>query len=85
MKITCVNGVPTQAPESDDEKVTYHPDINKDDDSGYDQEGSDAECNYIQFVSSNYISVVQCAFSQEKDDWRRIVIFHTFIKIGDKN
>jgi len=35
MKITLVNGVPTQAPESDDEEVTYHPDINEDD-SDYD-------------------------------------------------
>ena len=83
MKITFVNEVSTQAPESDDEKVTYHPDINEDD-FGYDQECSDAEYNYIQLVPSNYISVVRCAFAQE-DDWRRTVIFHTFIKIGDKN
>jgi len=84
MKITFVNGVPTQAPESNDEEVTYHPDINEDNDSDYDQEGSDAEYNYIQLASSNYISVVRCAFSQEKDDWRRTAIFHTFIKIRDK-
>ena len=79
MKITFINGVPTQTPESDDEEVTYHPDINKDDDSDYDQEGSDAECNYIQLAPSNYIPVVRCAFSQEKDDCRRTAIFHTFI------
>ena len=84
MKITFVNGVPTQAPESDDEEVTYHPDINEDD-FDYDQEGSDAECNYIQLAPSNYISVIWCAFSQEKDNWRGTAIFHTFIKTGDKN
>ena len=27
----------------------------------------------------------RCVFSQDNDDWRRTVIFHTFIKIGDKN
>ena len=47
--------------------------------------GSDAECYYIQLTPSNYISIFWCAFLQEKDDWRRTVIFHTFIKIGDKN
>jgi len=73
MKITFVNGVPTQALESDDKEVTYHPDINEDDDSDYDQEGSDAECNFIQLTPSNYISVVWCAFLQEKDDWRKTV------------
>ena len=39
----------------------------------------------IQLTPSNNISAVLCAFSQEKDDWRRSAIFHTFIKIGDKN
>jgi len=63
MKITFINGVPTQAPESDDEEITYHPDISEDDASDYDQEGSDAECKYIQLAPSNYISVVRCAFS----------------------
>ena len=43
-----------------------------------------SECNYIQLASSNYISIVQCVFSQEKNDWRRTAIFYTFIKIGDK-
>jgi len=85
MKITFINEVPTQTPESDDEEVTYHPDISKNDDSDLDQEGSDVECNYIQPAPSNYISVVRYAFSQEKDDWRRTAIFHTFIKIEDKN
>ena len=85
MKITFVNGVLTQAPEFDDVEVAYHPDIDEDDDSDYDPEGSDAECNYIQLTPSNYISVVQYAFSQEKDDWRRTAIFHIFIKIEDKN
>ena len=85
MKIIFVNRVPTQALESDDEEVTYYLDINEDDDFDYDQEGSDAECNYIQLAPSNYISVVRCAFSQEKDDWRRTAFFHTFIRIGDKN
>ena len=61
MKITFVNEVPTQAPESDDEEVTYHLDINEDD-SDYDQEGSDAEYNYIQLAHSNYI-YVRYAFS----------------------
>ena len=83
--ITFINGVPTQALESDDEEVTYHPDISEDGNFDYDQEGSDAECNYIQLAPSNYISIVRCAFSQEKNDWRRTAIFHTFIKIGDKN
>jgi len=67
MKITFVNKVPTQALESDDEKVTYHPDINEDDDSYYDQEDSAAECNYIQLAPLNYISAVRCAFSREKN------------------
>jgi len=85
MKIIFVNEVPTQAPESDDEEVTYHPNINEDDDFDYDQEGSDAECNYIKLAPSNYIFVVQGTFSQKNDDWSRTAIFHTFIKIGDKN
>jgi len=85
MKITFINGVPTQAPESDDGEVTYHPDINENDDSDYDQKDSDAECNYIQLAPSNYIYVIRCVSSQEKDDWRRTSIFHKFIKIGDKN
>ena len=63
MKITLINGVPTQTPESDDEEVTYYPDINEDDDSDYDQEGLDAECNYIQLTPSTYIFVARCAFS----------------------
>ena len=67
MKVTFVNGVPTQAPESADEEVTYHPEINEDDDSDYDQESSDAECNYIHLTLSNYVSVVRCAFSQENN------------------
>ena len=37
MKITFINGVPTQAPESDDEEVTYHTDISEGNDSDYDQ------------------------------------------------
>jgi len=45
MKLTFINGAPTQAPESDDEEVIYHPDINEDDDSDYDYEGFDAEYN----------------------------------------
>ena len=85
MKINFIKEVPTQAFESDDEVLTNHPDINEDDDSGYDQEGSDAECNYIQLAPSNYISIVQCVFSQEKDNWRRTAFFHTFVKIRDKN
>ena len=36
MKITFVNIVPTQASESNDEEVTYHPDIDEDDNSDYD-------------------------------------------------
>jgi len=51
MKITFVNRVLTQALE-----VIYHPDIDEDDDSDYDQEGSDVKCNYIQLAPSNYIS-----------------------------
>jgi len=43
MKIAFVNGATTQALEPDDEEVTYH----EDDDSDYDQEGSDVKCNYI--------------------------------------
>jgi len=58
MKITFVNGVLTQAPEFDDVEVTYHPDIDEDDDSDYDPEGFDAECNYIQLTHSNYISIL---------------------------
>ena len=83
MKITFINGVPTPAFEFDDEELTYHPDINEDDASNYDQEGSNVECNYIQLALSNYISVIRCAFSQskEKDDWRRTIIFHTYTKI----
>jgi len=56
MKITFINKVPTQAPEPDYEKVTYHLDIEEDNDSDYDQEGSDIECNYIQLAPSNCIS-----------------------------
>jgi len=87
MKITFVNRVPIPAPESNDEEVTYHPDIDEDDDSDYNQEGYDVECNCIQLVPSNYIYVVRCAFSQseEKDDWRRTIIFHTYTKIEGKN
>jgi len=50
MKITFINGVPIQASESDDDEVTYHLDINEDDDSDYDQEGSYAECNYSTYT-----------------------------------
>jgi len=87
MKITFINGVTTQALESDDEKVTYHPDIDEDGDSNYDQEVFDAKYNYIQLTPSNYIFVARCAFSQseEKDDWRRTTIFHTYTKIEGKN
>jgi len=67
MKITFVNEALLQAPESVDKEVTYHPGINEDD-SDYDQEGADVESNYIQLAPSNYISVVWCAFSQEKDN-----------------
>ena len=31
---------------------------NEDDDFDYDQEGSDAECNYIQLARSNYTSAI---------------------------
>jgi len=77
MKTTFVDGALTEAPESNDEEVTYHLDINENDDFDYDQDGSDAECNYIQLAPSNYISVVQCALSQEKDNWRRTAILYT--------
>ena len=41
--------------------------------------------NVIIFNSHLQItSVARCVFSKEKDNWRR-TIFHTFIKIGDKN
>jgi len=63
IRITFINGASTQALEFDDEEVTYHPDINEDDDSDYDQEGLDAECNYIQLTPSTYIFVARCAFS----------------------
>jgi len=36
IKITFINRVPIQASESDDEEVTYHPYIDKNDDSDYD-------------------------------------------------
>ena len=42
MKITFINGVLTQAPEPNDEEVTYYPNISEDN-FDYDQEGSDAE------------------------------------------
>ena len=64
----------------------HHPYIDEDDDFDYGQEGSDAECNYIQLAPLNYIYVVRCAFSQseEKDDWRRTDIFHTCTKMEGK-
>jgi len=80
MKVTFVNGVPTQAPESDDEKVTYHPKINEDDDFDYDQESSDAECNYIHLILSNYVSVVRCAFSQE-NNWEELLSFTHLLRL----
>ena len=87
MKITFVDGLLTQGSESGNEEFTYYLDIDEDDDSYYDQEGSDAECNYIQLTHSNYISVIQCAFllSEEKDDWRRTTILQTYTKIEGKN
>jgi len=53
--------------------------------SDYDQECFYAKCNYIQLAPSNYISIVRCVFSKEKNDWKSTAIFHTFIKIGDNN
>ena len=62
IKITFVHGAPIQAPESDEEEVTYHSTINEDDDSDYDQEDSDAECNYIQLTPQiTYLSFSVCS------------------------
>ena len=77
---------PQKLPTLDSEEFAYQPDPDEDDDSNYDQEGYNVECNYIRLASLNYISVVKCTFSQyeEKDNWRKIAIFHTFTKIGGK-
>ena len=52
-----------------------------------DREGEDVVFNCIRQALSSHLSVIKSAFSQseEKDDRKRTAIFHTFIKIGDKN
>jgi len=52
-----------------------------------DREGEDVVFNCIRQALSSHLSVVKSAFSQseKKDGQKRAVIFHTFIKIGDKN
>ena len=48
IKITIVDGVPVEAPDSDFDDFAYHLNLEESDDYDYEQEGSDVECNCIQ-------------------------------------
>jgi len=53
-------------------------------------EGSNSEdyTRHEEFINSiKCVAVVRCTLAQPKDTvvWRRTTIFHTWIKIGDKN
>ena len=86
IEITFIDGDPIKTLDSDSKSFAYHPNLEKSDDSEYNQEGFDDECNCIRPALLNYISFIRYAFSQyeEKDDWRRTSIFHTFTKIGER-
>ena len=81
VKITIIDGTPTEATESDSE-YTYLPDVETDEKSR-----DDVGLNCIRPTSSTHLSVVKCVPSppKEKVDWKRTTIFHTFNKIGDKS
>jgi len=60
----------------------------KKEDSDVDEKitSGDVGINCVRPASSTYMFVVRCVSSQPtQKDWRRTAIFHTFIKIGDKN
>jgi len=53
-------------------------------------EGSDSEddTKHEEFLNTiRRVAVVRCTLAQHKDTvyWRRTTIFHTWIKVGDKN
>ena len=87
IKITFIDRIPTEAHDSDSEEFAYQSDPDEDDDSNYNQEDSSVECNCTQITSSNYISIVRCAFSQyeEKNDWRRTVISTHSLRLEEKS
>jgi len=83
VKITIIDGTPTEVTESDTEEYTYHPKVVETDESSSDDVG----LNCIRPTPSTHLPVVKCVLFQlaRKDDWRRTATFHTFTKIGDKS
>jgi len=83
VKITVIDGTPTEATESDSDEYTYHPDVETDDESSSD----DVFLNCIRPTPSTYFAVVKCVPfpPAKKVDWRKTATFHTFTKIGDNS
>jgi len=84
VRITIIDGTPIEATESDSDVYIF-----KGEDFETDEEpkNDDFGLNCINQTSLTHLFVVGCDHSQpaEKDDWRKSVTVHTFIKIGDKN
>jgi len=82
VKITIIDGTPTEATESDSDEYTHHSDVTDDESSG-----DDVGLNCIRPTPSTHLAVVKCVPSPpaKKVDWRRTATFHTFTKIGYKS
>ena len=79
IKITFIDGVPIKSLDSDSENFAYHLNLDKSDDSEYNQEGFDVECYCTRPAALNYISFIRYAFSQykENDNWRKTSFTHS--------
>ena len=79
VKITIIDGTPTEITELDSEEYTYHPEGVKIDELS----SNDVGLNCIRPTPSTYLSVVKCVPLQlaEKDNWRRTATFYMFTKI----
>ena len=76
---------PTENPKSDSKEIVYQSNKEIDDDSDIYQKDDDVEFNYFD-MHLQLIYPQVCIFTTyKKDDWRRIVIFHTLTKIENKN
>ena len=56
VRITIIDGTPTEATESDSDEYTYHQDVETDDESSSDDVG----LNCIRPTSSTHLSAVKC-------------------------
>ena len=63
IKITIIDGAPTEAPEFDSEEFTYQVDEEVGDESDNDHDGENVVYSCIRQAPSTHLCIVRCAFS----------------------